>query len=258
MARKGYICIMEKTFSIYKLYFEGDNRIYVGKTSRALSKRRNGHIQLIKAKNHSNYLLSDAMMKFGQDAMKIELIESCNYAESKEREIYWIKELKATDREHGFNLSAFSNGSTTFKLTELQKAKISVSRKGVEFTQEHKDRLRNANLGKKMTDEVKQKRKDWYKSIGGYSLEQRQKMSKAASYKRSDETKSKMSSSREEMIALSKGMTLDEWRQYKLTAVKFWIDNFESSSVVAKKFKVDKSMLYTWKAQYLEQLNNQE
>jgi transposase len=83
-------------------------------------------------------------------------------------------------------------------------------------------------------------------------------MSIAASYKRSDETKSKMSSSREEKIAKAKGMTLEEWRAYKENAVKYWIDNRESSSVVAKMFKVDKSMLYSWKAQYLEKLNNQE
>jgi hypothetical protein len=246
---------MEKIFSIYKLYFEGDNRIYIGKTSRSLSKRRNGHIQRIKSKQHSNYLLREAMIKYGQDAMKIELIESCNYAESRDREIYWINELKATNKEHGFNLSALSNGSTGFKLTELQRAKISSAKKGVGFTEEHKNRLSIANLGKKMTDEVRQKRKDWYKRIGGYNLEQRQRMSKAASYKRTDDTKAKMSVSREEMIARSKGMTLQEWRQYKINAVKFWIDNSESSSVVAKKFKVDKSMLYTWKAQYEEKIN---
>jgi transposase-like protein len=52
-------------------------------------------------------------------------------------------------------------------------------------------------------------------------------------------------------------MTLEEWRAYKEDAVKYWIENRESSSVVAKMFKVDKSMLYSWKAQYLEKLKNQ-
>jgi hypothetical protein len=245
---------MGTIFSIYKLYFDGDSRIYVGKTSRSLSKRRNGHIQLIKSKKHSNYLLVDAMMKFGQDAMKIELIELCNYSQSKEREVYWIDKLNALDKKSGFNLSNVSNGSTTFKLNESQKAKIALAKKGVQFTEEHKHRLRMANLGKRMSEEDKQKRKDWYKSIGGFTLEQRRKMSKAASYKRNDDTKAKMATSREEKIARSKGMTLDEWRNYKLNAVRYWIENSESSSVVAKKFNVDKSMLYTWKSQYESQI----
>jgi hypothetical protein len=246
---------METTYyRIYKLYFEGDSRIYVGKTLKPLSKRRNGHIQQIKSKNHSNYLLADAMMKFGQDAMKIELLELCNYDESKEREIFWIKKLNATDNKRGFNLSIISNGGANFKLSELQKEKISIAKKGIKFSEEHKQRLRMANLGKRMSEEDKQKRKDWYKSIGGFTLEQRLKMSKAASYKRNDDTKAKMATSREEKIASSKGMTLEEWRNYKLNAVRYWIENSESSSVVAKKFKVDKSMLYTWKSQYESQI----
>jgi hypothetical protein len=249
---------MDNKLSIYKLNFDGDPRVYVGKTARRLMQRRNDHIQQIHANNHSNYLLVEALGLYGQDALKIELLEECTTENGSERELYWMKELKATDRSTGFNLSLKSNGGHRFTLTDVQKQKISDSKKGKPFSEEHKNRLRIANLGKKMSEEDKQKRRDWYKNVGGFTYEQREKMSIAASYKRSDETKSKMSSSREEKIAKAKGMTLEEWRAYKENAVKYWIDNRESSSVVAKMFKVDKSMLYSWKAQYLEKLNNQE
>jgi group I intron endonuclease len=249
---------MELTYIIYKLYFKGDDRVYIGKTTRSLSTRRNSHIQHIKAQSHSNHLLREAMEKYGQDTMVLEEIEKCTLEQSKEREIYWINEFRATDNTKGYNLSAVSSGSVSFNLTEVQKQKISSAIKGRTMSEEHRERVRQANLGKKMSEEDKQKRRDWYKNVGGFTYEQREKMSVAASYKRSDETKSKMSNTREEKIANAKGMTLEEWRAYKENAVKYWIDNRESSSVVAKMFKVDKSMLYGWKAQYLEKLNKQE
>jgi hypothetical protein len=249
---------MELKWSIYKLYFEGDLRVYVGKTSKRLTQRRNGHIQQIKSNNHSNYLLVEAMQLYGQDALKIELLEECSEENSCERELYWIKHFNATDRTTGFNLSLKTNGGHRFNITDVQKQKISDAKKGKPFSEEHKNRLRLANLGKKMSEEDKQKRRDWYKNVGGFTLEQREKMSVAASYKRSGETKTKMANAREINIAQSKGMTLEEWRQYKNDAVKYWIDNKESSQVVANKFKVDKSMLYAWKAQYEEQLNIQK
>jgi hypothetical protein len=249
---------MDNKWSIYKLYFDGDPRVYVGKTARKLINRRNTHVQQAKSKKHSNYLLIEAMQVYGQDALKIELLEECTTENSCERELYWMKELKSTERSTGFNLGTKSTGGHRWNISDELKQKISDSKKGKPFSEEHKNRLRIANLGKKMSEEDKQKRRDWYKNIGGFTYEQREKMSIAASYKRSDETKSKMSSSREEKIARAKGMTLEEWRAYKESAVKYWIDNRESSSVVAKMFKVDKSMLYSWKAQYLEKLNNQE
>lgn len=249
---------MEFTYTIYKLYFKGDDRVYIGKTTRSLSTRRNSHIQHIKAQSHSNHLLREAMEKYGQDAMVLEEIEKCTLEESKERETYWINKFQATDKTKGYNISAMSNGSVSFNLTEMQRQKISTARKGRTMSEEHRERIRQANLGKKMSEEDKQKRRDWYKNVGGFTYEQREKMSIAASYKRSDETKSKMASSREEKIARAKGMTLEEWRAHKENAVKYWIDNRESSAVVAKIFNVDKSMLYGWKAQYLEKLSKQE
>jgi len=242
---------MEFTYIIYKLYFNGDDRVYIGKTHRPLSKRRNNHIQRIKSKQHSNHLLREAMIKYGQDAMVLEEIEKCTLENSAEREIHWINQYNATDRSKGFNLSIKSNGSVSFNLSEEQKQKISIAKKGVGLSMEHKERVRQANLGKIMSEEDKQKRRDWYKNSGGFTIEQREKMSQSASFKRTDDTKAKMSVSREEMIAKSKGMTLEEWRQHKNDAVKYWIDNKEFAQVVAKKFKVDKSMLYTWKAQFL-------
>jgi len=80
------------------------------------------------------------------------------------------------------------------KLTEEAKQKISAKRKGIKLSDETKQKLREINTGKKMSEETKQKIRDWSKNVG-FTNEQRKKMSEAASFERSEETKKKMSQS---------------------------------------------------------------
>jgi group I intron endonuclease len=238
---------MDYKYTIYKLYFDGDERVYIGKTKFALIKRRNAHIQMIKRGLHTNKRLVEAFKIYGQDALKIEPLEECMQSQSGEREIYWMKYYDATNIEKGYNIKLQSNGSVAFKLTDEQRQKISQSRKGAVFSEEHRERLRKANLGKKQTEETKQKQREWYDKMGGWTEEQKKMMGQSASYARSDETKKRMSSGTEKKIAEMKGMTLEQWRKLKDDAVDYLIDNNGFLGEVAEKFNISKDTLRDWK-----------
>jgi len=239
---------MEKLVTIYKLSFLGvnDNRVYIGKTQRKLADRRNSHIQLNKDFKVANIRLKDALLKYGKDALVIEAIEECSESDSVPRELYWINYYDSTNLDRGFNIVAKSQTINSYNLTEEQKNKISHALKGREKTLEHREKLRQVNMGKKQSEETKQKQREWYDKMGGWTEEQKKMMGQSASYARSDETKKRMSSGTEKKIAEMKGMTLEEWRKVKSDAIHDWKVNGMKPSDVSAKYKIDKSMLYDW------------
>lgn len=243
---------MEYEYTIYKLFFDGDERVYIGKTRHKLNKRRNSHIQMIKRGIHTNRHLCEALHKYGQDAMVVEALETCSHELSCEREIYWMKYFDATNKDKGYNISLKSNGSIAFTLTQDQKNKISKARKGSSPSLEHRQRLRQANLGKTLSETTKDKIRNWYKDMGGWNEEQKKLMAESASYPRSEETKARMSHGTETKYAESRGCTLNEWRKIKSDAINDWKVNGMSVKEVSEKYRVDKSMLYDW----YKKLNN--
>lgn len=123
----------------------------------------------------------------------------------------WKKKLsiaasKMTE-EHKKKISNSKKGHVGYmkgkKLTDEQKNKISKKLTGKKKSVEHKQKLREINIGKKLSDETILKIKKWQKDSPP-SKEAREKMSKAASYKRSDETKRKMSEARVRYFELKK------------------------------------------------------
>lgn len=237
---------MEYQYTIYKLFFKGDDRVYIGKTRLALIKRRNSHIQMIKRGLHSNSRLCEAFKLYGQDAIMIEPLEVCSQSDSSVKELYWMTFYDATNKIKGYNMQFKSNGSVAFNLTEEQKKKISNSRKGSTPSAEHRRRLSEINFGKKLSEETKIKQRQWYKDMGGWSEDQKKMMAKSASYPRTQETKNRMALGTEMKCAEMRGITLQQWREIKLDAVNDWKVNGMSTTDVSNKYKVDKSMLYEW------------
>jgi hypothetical protein len=90
---------------IYKTTNLINGKFYIGKDS----------------KNNPDYIgsgviLERAIKKHGIHNFKKEILEVCsNDAELNEREIYWIKYYKSTDRKIGYNLTEGGTGGDTFK-----------------------------------------------------------------------------------------------------------------------------------------------
>lgn len=146
----------------------------------------------------------NAFNKYGKDNFSCEIIEWCKTREiANDRERYWISYYNTQDRNIGYNITEGGEGWKGGKHTEQSKLKISKSkmgvtpnriyttpsheirnrisctlkeyysihdnpRKGVKLSDETKEKLRQANLGKKYSEEVKAKHRGkpaWNKGI---------------------------------------------------------------------------------------------
>lgn len=128
---------------IYKIWFDGaesnpdgNTKLYIGLTANYKT-RRAGHLLCFRNNRHRNSYLQNLFNKYGESAYHIEIIEVCEKEKLPEREIFWINFYKTTEREYGYNLR--DGGYICNPLPETR------------------EKLRQANLGKKHSPETKEK-----------------------------------------------------------------------------------------------------
>lgn len=153
--------ISKKIVGIYALRNKAfPNKYYVGK-SMDIHARWNYDYKRLHCKKQQK--IYNALVKYGYDGFEKIILEECEKSVMNEREVYWIKYYNAV--ENGYNLKYGGQGGGSFA--------------GKKHTQEAKNRLREINLGKKLSDETKakmsmsrkgKKRKpfseEWKKNIG--------------------------------------------------------------------------------------------
>jgi group I intron endonuclease len=95
---------MHEYAEIYLMRNLVTNKVYVGSSVQA-SKRHRGHtVELIQGK-HGNRYLQNAWRKYGAENFTFEIIERCPVVDRREREQWWIDQLRAVEREFGYNLA---------------------------------------------------------------------------------------------------------------------------------------------------------
>lgn len=103
---------IQEVFIIYKTTNQINGKIYVGQhkiESPELSATFDGYLG-------SGKLLIRAVNKYGEENFYRETLELCYSKKlTDEREIYWIKELSATDRNIGYNIGLGGNGGNNLK-----------------------------------------------------------------------------------------------------------------------------------------------
>lgn len=94
-----------KNSGIYKITNLINNKVYVGKTNN-FYKRYHAYKTAIKKQNINkiNQYFLNAINKHGSNNFEFSIIEFCNVDSLAERELYWIKKLKSTNRLLGYNL----------------------------------------------------------------------------------------------------------------------------------------------------------
>lgn len=146
----------------------------------------------------SGKLLKRSIKKEGIDNFKRDILEYCTSANVNEMEIFWIAELNATNKDVGYNIT---KGGQRQINTKSHNENISNGKLGYKMTDEHKQNASKTffkkgqipwNLNKSMSEDTKQKLRDI--NLGRkMSKESVEKMSKSHKGKRpyiqNDETK---------------------------------------------------------------------
>lgn len=223
---------------IYKTTNLINNKIYIGQD----------------VNNNPKYLgsgtsLLNAIKKYGKTNFKKEILEKCSDTNHlNEREQYWIKEFDSTNRKTGYNIS-FGGQLSSWK--------------GLKHTEESKEKIRQANLGKEpwnkgkhniYTGETKKKmsraklgNKIWLGK--NHSDKTKKKLANINTGKKlSDETKKKISNSNLGRVSWLKGKNQSDKVKQKiaqtLTKKIFLVKNdevikiFNTSSEAAIYFNV--------------------
>lgn len=148
---------------IYKITNKTTGKCYIGQTTLPLSRRWYKHTHDSKCP-----AIRDAIKKYGKDNFQIEIIDRAKTLdELNEKECYWINFYNSLVpngynlRDGGMNYKC--SETTKKKLSELNsgsnnpnygkprsaetRRKVSEARKGMKFTEEHKQHLRESHLG---------------------------------------------------------------------------------------------------------------
>ena len=118
-------------YRIYKIINKKNKKIYIGQTNKSPEDRLNEHI--MNAENGKMFYLSKAIRKYGKENFIIETIDyALNKNDINEKEIYWIKELKANNRLYGYNMTVGGEGGNTYLCkteAEMKEIKQKISKK---------------------------------------------------------------------------------------------------------------------------------
>lgn len=140
-------------YNIYKITTRSNGKVYVGQTKRDVSFRLAEH--KFNAKNRSHCDLHNHISEFGVQDLTIEILEICSDDLVNEREQYWIKLLDSTNIEKGYNKAKGGKGNPGMPVSEETRSKLRASNKG--FTAEAREKIRQKLIGRKLSDEHKQK-----------------------------------------------------------------------------------------------------
>lgn len=151
---------------VYKITNIVNNKIYIGQTIKSLKTRWSNH----KSSSNCTYL-KNAIKKYGESSFCIEELEVCESFEMlNEREKHYILLYDSTNPEKGYNLrsggdSSIPNEETKKRMSIAQRKrgpmtdKQKVNMKGPK-SEEAKQRLRTIWVGRKHSEESKQKMRD--------------------------------------------------------------------------------------------------
>lgn len=119
---------------IYMHTSKTSGKSYIGKTSKTVEQRLNEHFNHANNEKIKTTHFHKALLKYGLDDFDTVVLEETE--DSSEREKFWIKHYDTLN--NGYNMTAGGDGASGYKQTS-----------------EHKEKIRQANLGSKRSDDQK-------------------------------------------------------------------------------------------------------
>jgi len=151
-----------KEAGVYKLTCINNNKIYIGKAI-CLDKRLREHKSCKKETKRTCYF-QRAILRHGWYSFRLEILEVFkDFDKVKdnvallEREAYYIELFDSTDRDKGYNRCKHSNDLTGVSLSEETKEKMRQAKLGRKLSKEHVENMRQSQLGKTHSEETKAK-----------------------------------------------------------------------------------------------------
>lgn len=120
------------TCGVYMILCKANMKKYIG-SSNNIYQRWNSHRSLMKRNIHKNAHLQNSCNKYGINSFEISVLETCDEKDLIERESFWINEYNTFDKKFGYNQEEPSR---------------------TQMSEETKEKIRIANLGKKATPEA--------------------------------------------------------------------------------------------------------
>jgi len=173
-----------KKIGIYCIKNIESRKVYVGSSVDIKDRLSRHRYQLRKGKHH-NIHLQRSWNKYGKDNFEFYVLEECKESKLIDRENYYIKKYKSTNKHYGYNMVSADrriiSNETRKRMSEAQKgkkysdeykkkmseklkgrkmseewkAKIGKAHKGKTISEEHKEQLRAYRTGRKHSDETK-------------------------------------------------------------------------------------------------------
>jgi group I intron endonuclease len=170
---------------VYQHINKINGKRYIGITSQSPASLRWGS-------NGKNYSVKTrfgaAILKYGWDTFEHLIVaESLTRTEAEALEIKLIAEYKTQDKQFGYNLLEGGNAPTITKEIRQKMSKAMTGNKnglGKVCSEEKKRKIREAQLGKIVPLEVRQKQSESAKRRGGHSFTEEQKKKISDSHKK--------------------------------------------------------------------------
>lgn len=155
-------------------------KVYVG-SSIDIKERWYRHRLYLDRGTHASQHLQAAWKTYGKDAFSFQVLEIVgDVAELLKREQAWIDQLRACDREYGYNQCPVAGSRAGTTMSAEARAKISAGNSGRPLTEERRRKIALSNTGKRHSDESKAKMSAARKGIPRqHSDEARAKLSAA-------------------------------------------------------------------------------
>ena len=181
-----------------------NGKVYIGQ-SKNIEHRWYCHVSSLKNNHHYNTYLQNAWNKYGEEAFKFYIVETCDLSELDEREIHYIAKYRSSNSNFGYNLTAGGNGTHNAPLETRKKMSESIKRH-YENNPEKRELTRQNTLKQFADPEFYKK----YRELRS-SEEYRKKISEAhKGFKVSEETKRKISkNSGKKVICIETGIVFN-------------------------------------------------
>lgn len=183
-----------KEAGVYKFTCINNGKIYIGKSVNLYS-RMADH----KNRKVGRCYFENALIKHGWDAFKVEVLETFeNFDKTKLKDKLMILDIETSyinmfdsiNPDKGYNLCKYSSDRTGLICSNETRNKMSLSKSGIPLSKEHKEKIRQAILGRKHSEETKEKMRGFK-----HSEETKEKM-RQSKLEISEETKQKMRQSK--------------------------------------------------------------